>query len=96
MSGRDESDLLGGYHEQFFRFAGAALLAAAAALPVRAETLKNWKCTGNPDIAWDEQIVGCTKALESGHFTGRAIADYTEAIRLDPQYALAYNNRGLA
>ncbi len=25
-----------------------------------------------------------------------AIADYTEAIRLDPDYAVAYNNRGLA
>ena len=27
---------------------------------------------------------------------GRAIADYTEAIRLKPDYAQAYNNRGLA
>ena len=26
----------------------------------------------------------------------RAIADYTEALRLDPKYAIAYNNRGLA
>jgi tetratricopeptide (TPR) repeat protein len=26
----------------------------------------------------------------------QAIADYTEAIRLDPKYALAYNNRGNA
>jgi tetratricopeptide (TPR) repeat protein len=26
----------------------------------------------------------------------RAIADYTEAIRLDPGLALAYNNRGFA
>jgi tetratricopeptide (TPR) repeat protein len=25
-----------------------------------------------------------------------AVADYTEAIRLDPKYAFAYNNRGLA
>ena len=26
----------------------------------------------------------------------RAIADYTETIRLDPKYALAFYNRGLA
>jgi tetratricopeptide (TPR) repeat protein len=26
----------------------------------------------------------------------RAIADYTEAIRLDPQFAIAYNNRGVS
>ena len=26
----------------------------------------------------------------------RAIADYSEAIRLDPKYAVAYSNRGLA
>jgi tetratricopeptide (TPR) repeat protein len=26
----------------------------------------------------------------------RAIADYTQAIRLDPEYAEAYHNRGLA
>ena len=25
-----------------------------------------------------------------------AIADYTKAIQLDPDYALAYNNRGVA
>src|SRR6478609_5042777 len=28
--------------------------------------------------------------------TDRAIADYTEAIRLDPKFAVAYANRGLA
>ena len=26
----------------------------------------------------------------------KAIADYSEAVRLDPKYALAYNGRGLA
>lgn len=43
-----------------------------------------------------------TEAFEQGyahHLKGRlsqAVASYTEAIRLDPKYAHAYNNRGLA
>ena len=32
---------------------------------------------------------------ELGHFEG-AISDYDQAIRLDPEYANAYNNRGNA
>jgi tetratricopeptide (TPR) repeat protein len=85
--------------------------------PVAAQTAQPWRCTGNPDIAWDEQIGGCTEAIQSGKYAGaglvpayynrgnaykakgdfdRAIADYSEEIRLDPKYALAYNNRGSA
>jgi tetratricopeptide (TPR) repeat protein len=33
--------------------------------------------------------------LEQNDFDG-AIADYNQAIRIDPEYALAYNNRGNA
>ena len=39
------------------------------------------------------------KSGRENHYHGdfeAAIADYTEAIRLDPNYAEAYNNRGLA
>ncbi|MFG3756905.1 hypothetical protein, partial [Klebsiella pneumoniae] len=54
--------------------ATATLLASAAAFPALAETLTDWKCTGNSDIPWDEQVAGCTKAIKSGHFTGPVMA----------------------
>jgi lipoprotein NlpI len=65
----------------------------------------------------DQQISGCTAAIQSGRWSGqdlawafnnrglayqdkhdydRAIADYDEAIRLDPKYDPAFNNRGAA
>jgi tetratricopeptide (TPR) repeat protein len=65
----------------------------------------------------DEQLRGCTDAIESGRWSGAdlewayvnrgnasydkndfdtAIADYNQAISLDPSDAIAYNNRGLA
>src|SRR6202451_2938122 len=100
---------------------GAARLAATAlalrADLVSAQTLRDAKCTGSADIPWDEQIAGCSSAIESGQFPekGRAvafsnrgnaylakadldhaIADYNQAIRLDPDYAFAFNNRGYA
>ncbi len=34
------------------------------------------------------------RAYEYTSDTDRAIADYTEALRLDPEYVIAYNNRG--
>ena len=46
------------------------------------------------------QICDCVqqprRAYRDKGDTDRAIADYTEAIRLDPKFAIAYNNRGLA
>src|ERR1700728_2041475 len=65
---------------------GASLLALTA--PAKAETLKDWKCTGNPDIPWDEQIAGCTDALKSGKFAG----DGTMAALFDR--GIAYQNKG--
>jgi tetratricopeptide (TPR) repeat protein len=53
-------------------------LMAAAAL---AQTFKAWNCTGNSDVPWDEQIVGCTNAIKA--FAGRDLA-------------AALNNRGIA
>jgi TPR repeat len=82
-----------------------------------AQSLKDFKCTGNADVAWDEQLVGCTEAIRSGKFPEmsvaaafrnrgnayatkgdleRAIADYDQATRLNPDDAPAYNNRGFA
>ena len=51
-------------------FAGAAMLSAtmpalaSMTAPALAQTLKDSRCTGNPDIPWDEQITGCTNAIK--------------------------------
>ena len=52
----------------------------APALP---QTLNDRKCTGNTDIPWDEQIVGCSNAIKSGKYTGKDLA-------------AAFNDRGTA
>src|SRR3981081_4776820 len=58
-------------------FAGAVMLSATVSAlasmtaPALAETLKDLKCTGNPDIPWDEQIVGCTTAIAAGNYAGK-------------------------
>lgn len=59
-------------------FAGAVTLSAAvlalATAPAPAQTPKDLNCTGNPDIAWDLQVVGCSKAIESGRSSGKNLA----------------------
>lgn len=47
-----------------------ALLAIAA----RAQPAPDAKCTGEADIAWTEQIAGCTRAIESKKYAGRDLA----------------------
>src|SRR4029077_11704670 len=42
--------------------------------PATAQTALQWKCTGNPDLAWDVQIEGCTTAIRSGKYSGRDLA----------------------
>src|SRR6266567_2646303 len=90
---------------------------ASMTAPALAQTLKDSKCTGRPDIPWDEQIVGCTNAIKSGRYTGknlaaafngrgtayrakrdlvRAIQDYDQAIKLNPNDVRAISNRGNA
>jgi Flp pilus assembly protein TadD len=32
------------------------------------------KCTGETDVPWNEQIAGCTKAIESGKYAGKDLA----------------------
>jgi tetratricopeptide (TPR) repeat protein len=96
--------------------AGTTFLLTAALVikPALAQTAQQWKCTGDADIAWDDQIEGCTKVISSGKYAGterawayynrgnayrakgeidRAIADYDEAIRLDPDDPDSYNQR---
>jgi tetratricopeptide (TPR) repeat protein len=54
--------------------AGAALLASAWVSPATAQLAQESKCTGNPDIPWDQQITNCTDAIRSGKYTGADIA----------------------
>ncbi len=48
-----------------------------------AQNPREWQCTGNPDIDWDQQIAGCTQAISSGKYSGKGLI-------------WAYNNRGNA
>jgi tetratricopeptide (TPR) repeat protein len=95
--------------------ATALLIAAVPLLPTRvsAQSAEEWNCRGDTrDL--DEQIAGCTRAINSGKYRGkglawaytnrgsvydykkdfdRAIADLTEAIRLDHDAVVAYQDR---
>ena len=44
---------------------------AATIARSRAQTLQDLKCTGNSDIPWDEQIAGCTNAINSAGLAGK-------------------------
>ncbi len=58
------------------RALAAALLIAATGLPLAtatAQTAEQWKCRGDADDL-DEQIAGCTRAIESGKYHGRNLA----------------------
>jgi tetratricopeptide (TPR) repeat protein len=97
----------------------ACLIVAAGAVssaPATAQTQQQLKwCSGEGTD--DQQISGCTAAIESGNFTGknlaiaftnrgaayfsemqyeRAIQDFSEVIRLDPQGPNGFYNRALA
>ena len=57
---------------RFYRVvAVAALLLAGPIAPGLAQSPKDWKCTGNPDIPPDQQITGCTNAIQSGKYSGK-------------------------
>jgi tetratricopeptide (TPR) repeat protein len=47
---------------------------------------------GRPSINYNYRGLAYNRKGEND----RAIADYTEALRLDPKYAMAYDNRALA
>jgi lipoprotein NlpI len=53
----------------------AVLALAAMAVPARAQSWRDLKCTGNPDLPWAEQVAGCTQAIGSGRFSGTGLAE---------------------
>jgi tetratricopeptide (TPR) repeat protein len=90
---------------------------AVTTMPAWTQTLKQWKCTGGPDVAWEEQITGCTDAIKSEKLGGkdlavafairgsayrargelkRAVNDYDQAVKLNPNDADVFFRRGVA
>jgi tetratricopeptide (TPR) repeat protein len=61
---------------------------AVATVPAWSQTLTQWKCTGEPDIAPDARIAGCTNAIKSGKLAGK---DLTAAFAIRGS---AYRARG--
>jgi tetratricopeptide (TPR) repeat protein len=61
----------------------ASVVWSVMTAPAWGQNLKQWKCTGRPDIAWDDQVTGCTSAIKSGKLAGKDLA-------------LAFLNRGIA
>src|SRR5690242_13084608 len=51
-----------------------SLAFALLAIQARAQPAPDAKCTGEADVAWTEQIAGCTRAIDSGKFAGRDLA----------------------
>ena len=51
-----------------------ALAFVLLAAPVQAQAAPNEKCTGEDNIAWSEQITGCTQAIASGIHAGKDLA----------------------
>jgi tetratricopeptide (TPR) repeat protein len=43
-------------------------------IQARAQSVLDAKCTGEADVPWREQIAGCTKAIESGKYAGKDLA----------------------
>src|SRR6476620_11136287 len=78
---------------------------AAVTTSATAQLSSQWQfCTGNPGIDWDTQIKSCTSLIQSGTelkeneaiaFYDRAIAYFTEAIRLNPNDADFFLYRGI-
>lgn len=96
---------------------GAIPLFFLGTCAANAQLSSYWRtCTGNPDIAWEQQIKSCTALIESKaeaeenvaiafynralayenkNDDARAIADYSESIKLNPKDADAFFQRGL-
>ena len=63
------------------------------ALAVVPAAIQSGRWSGK-DLAW--AFNNRCRAYNDNNETDRAIADCTDAIRLDPNYAGAYDNRGIA
>jgi tetratricopeptide (TPR) repeat protein len=50
------------------------LVLAALAGVAQAQIPLGEKCTGTANVPWSEQISGCTRAIESGRYTGKDLA----------------------
>jgi tetratricopeptide (TPR) repeat protein len=89
----------------FFVIAGSAIAASqrefddcAGSDPDRSIAVYTGILQGRGEPAKNDAIACNNRGLtyrDKGELD-RAIADFNEAIRLDPKFALAYNNRGLA
>jgi tetratricopeptide (TPR) repeat protein len=89
----------------------ALVVLAACAAPVWAQLYADLEFCAGSEGTREQRIAACTRAINSGkvatsdlaityynrglEYDG-AIADYTQAIRLNPKYVHAYNNRGSA
>lgn len=63
---------------------GAIIFLLAMIVVAKAQLSPHWRlCTGNPDIAWDQQIKSCTALIESKSEAAENVA-------------VAYFNRALA
>jgi len=109
---------------QFIAVLGAtvsldAFALGAAVSPATAQTQQqiDWCINATHEYSLDQQVSGCTVAIQSGRWRGKglvwafqdrglayydkrdydhAIADYDQAIKLDPKNANAFKFRGLA
>jgi tetratricopeptide (TPR) repeat protein len=84
---------------------------AVTTVPAWTQTLKQWKCTGRPDIARDDNAIKSGKlggkdlavafairgsAYRAGGELRRAVQDYDQAAKLNPNDTDVFFRRGIA
>ena len=80
-----------------------AALLSTASVPASAESGPAWDACIGLTSTPDERVKACSTVIDTrsetgqrlaGAYCNRAIAEYDQAIKLDPSLALAYSNRG--